>query len=697
MARPATAAVRLLTGEREPCRVATSANIDVDAGGLLVIDGVQTEVGDRILVKNQTDGSENGIYTVSAGQWYRAADARASRTMQKGTTVQVQEGSVNADKEFIFDTLNPVIGDHPVDIIDYVQKLASRVIATFGATWAAALAVTTYAEAWIVLKLNGSLSTRALIKALVPQAGMSVLLTEANRVGNFVWTPGVFSAHVAADPLEGRYLKADSIAAASGAWVRDEDPSTIFARRFGTAGDGMALDHLPIQAAVNLGKFLGSGAVVISSGDFKTTVAITSLASKLKIIGHGTATRIKPATVGQDCFVFGDGTNLLQHAGVSNLEIAPTAQIEAAVRAKYFFWFEADRIKVSGSHNVGFEIEKGPGGSYLSFLRDCFTDQSANYGASYGRFGTGSLLGAYLYNTHLNGAHVAGLFVASMSGMVWAGGEALGCERAIVLSPDVGQQVRACLFSSLFLDTPHSEVVRLELLSTGRRISTISFNNLSMNSSVTAGGLFIIGLAADPTLVDQIRINACEVTLNCTHGLYATYCTDIDIDCSHFISNGQPGVGDGMFFDTGVTHVRVNGGSSNGGGGLSSSQLWGIVNASAGNTGVVITGMNVAGNVTGGISDAAAGTIVRDCPGAKTFNKGIAQMLIATSSVIVTHGLAFTPAVQDITITNMNDPGASGAQRLWVSATTATNFTVSTNAALASGHFFGWTAGVKGN
>ena len=115
MARPATAAVRLLTGEREPVRLATTANIDVDAGGLLVIDGVQTEVGDRILLTGQTDGTENGIRTASAGQWFRAADARTAREMQKGTTVTVQEGAY-ADRTFRFISLNPVIGDTGLDI-----------------------------------------------------------------------------------------------------------------------------------------------------------------------------------------------------------------------------------------------------------------------------------------------------------------------------------------------------------------------------------------------------------------------------------------------------------------------------------------------------------------------------------------------------------------------------------------------------
>lgn len=99
MARPATAAVRLLTGEREPVRLATTANLEtviVDGVawilGLKTIDGVLTAVGDRVLVKNQSDARLNGIYTASEGYWYRAADARTARTMQKGTTVHVQEG-----------------------------------------------------------------------------------------------------------------------------------------------------------------------------------------------------------------------------------------------------------------------------------------------------------------------------------------------------------------------------------------------------------------------------------------------------------------------------------------------------------------------------------------------------------------------------------------------------------------------------
>lgn len=114
MARPVTAAVRLLTGEREPVRLATTANIALY--GLQAIDGVATEVGDRVLVKNQADARANGIYTASEGQWFRAADARTSRTMQKGTTAFVQEGLANGEITFRFNTLAPVIDADPIDI-----------------------------------------------------------------------------------------------------------------------------------------------------------------------------------------------------------------------------------------------------------------------------------------------------------------------------------------------------------------------------------------------------------------------------------------------------------------------------------------------------------------------------------------------------------------------------------------------------
>ncbi|RWM42785.1 SGNH/GDSL hydrolase family protein [Mesorhizobium sp.] len=131
MARPATAAVRLLTGEREPVRLATTVNIVLR--GLQTIDGMPCEVGDRVLVKDQADQRQNGVYTVSEGEWFRAADARTVRTLQKGTTVHTQVGSVNAGRVFEFSADEPVVGSDaiaiapfvPPDIADVVEDVES--------------------------------------------------------------------------------------------------------------------------------------------------------------------------------------------------------------------------------------------------------------------------------------------------------------------------------------------------------------------------------------------------------------------------------------------------------------------------------------------------------------------------------------------------------------------------------------------
>lgn len=59
---------------KEPCLVASTANIPT-LSGLLTIDTVTLAAGNRVLVKDQSTASQNGIYTASAGAWTRAVGA----------------------------------------------------------------------------------------------------------------------------------------------------------------------------------------------------------------------------------------------------------------------------------------------------------------------------------------------------------------------------------------------------------------------------------------------------------------------------------------------------------------------------------------------------------------------------------------------------------------------------------------------
>lgn len=87
-------------------RVATTANIALT--GTQTIDGVAVVAGDRVLVKNQTTGSENGIYVVAAGAWTRATDADTSAEVNGGMYVFVEEGTANADTGWVLTTNNPI-------------------------------------------------------------------------------------------------------------------------------------------------------------------------------------------------------------------------------------------------------------------------------------------------------------------------------------------------------------------------------------------------------------------------------------------------------------------------------------------------------------------------------------------------------------------------------------------------------------
>jgi hypothetical protein len=77
---------------KRSARMATTANIILD--GLQTIDGVVGVAEDDVVVKNQTDATQNGIWTIKAGAWVRRSDAN-SATELENAYVTVREGALN--------------------------------------------------------------------------------------------------------------------------------------------------------------------------------------------------------------------------------------------------------------------------------------------------------------------------------------------------------------------------------------------------------------------------------------------------------------------------------------------------------------------------------------------------------------------------------------------------------------------------
>jgi hypothetical protein len=115
---------RAALGVKMPVRCATTANITLS--GFQTIDGVAIASTDdanglntRVLVKDQTDTTQNGVYHVQAGVWERAKDFDGNTDFVKGTLLYVAAGDANEGRFYTVSSADPPdIGE---DALTFVQ------------------------------------------------------------------------------------------------------------------------------------------------------------------------------------------------------------------------------------------------------------------------------------------------------------------------------------------------------------------------------------------------------------------------------------------------------------------------------------------------------------------------------------------------------------------------------------------------
>ena len=73
------------------------------SSAVTTLDGVTLTNGDRILVKDQSTASQNGIYErTSSTVWTRTVDADTASELTGGAFVFVEQGTANADNGYVF-------------------------------------------------------------------------------------------------------------------------------------------------------------------------------------------------------------------------------------------------------------------------------------------------------------------------------------------------------------------------------------------------------------------------------------------------------------------------------------------------------------------------------------------------------------------------------------------------------------------
>lgn len=93
---------------KAPVRIATTAAITYPFNGLAAIDGVTPVTGDRVLVKNQGDQTQNGIWVADTANWARAPDADGNSDMVNGTLLYVTSGTANSGLFYHCTSSNPI-------------------------------------------------------------------------------------------------------------------------------------------------------------------------------------------------------------------------------------------------------------------------------------------------------------------------------------------------------------------------------------------------------------------------------------------------------------------------------------------------------------------------------------------------------------------------------------------------------------
>ena len=101
---------------------ATTANLTPGGGAPATLDDYTLVANDRVLVKNQTDTRQNGIYYVSSvgsgsnGTWLRAADADLTGDLKLGAQTYVKFGTANGGSLWVMsNTAVPQISVDPIN------------------------------------------------------------------------------------------------------------------------------------------------------------------------------------------------------------------------------------------------------------------------------------------------------------------------------------------------------------------------------------------------------------------------------------------------------------------------------------------------------------------------------------------------------------------------------------------------------
>ncbi len=103
---------------KTPAVVVSTADIGSPPAGLQTIDGITLVDGNRVLLVEQTNPIENGLWVAHAGNWVRPADFATGSTADEAY-VLILEGTVNAGSSWLCNTPTAIVDTNPIMFVEF--------------------------------------------------------------------------------------------------------------------------------------------------------------------------------------------------------------------------------------------------------------------------------------------------------------------------------------------------------------------------------------------------------------------------------------------------------------------------------------------------------------------------------------------------------------------------------------------------
>lgn len=608
-ANAAAAAAAAVVGvqQRGTVRAATTANITIatalNNGDAL--DGVTLVTGDKVLVKNQSTASQNGIYVVGVTP---VRDAQFDTYSEfPGAIIAVQEGSTNADTMWLC-TSNAggtidstaiafaAVSVTPPDDSITNAKLANMATTTMKGRRTAGTGDPedlSPAQARDVMAVGVAVATRTALKALDTTLDGVAFLKESGREGTFVWRSGDYSSRIAADTAEGVYVKANAIASASGAWVREAADTPVWlASWFGAVGDD-STDNATAIAAANSAFTGGGGTLIFSTGVFRiSSVTITKAIIFQGMGGEGHTVFKATTTTGNMISMttnYGIGARNIYFDSVSTRTGGAyiyAVSLSRLIFQHLFFTKYYNGIHLEGCTSTviercdfrnGTPFATAPGGAAIRYSGAATSTDN--------RIQSVTMDANPAARPHL------GIAAENTDALQISDTDVINHVAGLYMAPGTGQQCAATFVTNSYFDNCDTGIL---IAPTGTGVvPRATFNGVWASSASDTG----IKVATAGGGVNMLQFTGCQVLFCTNRGLQLQVNCDARVVGGQYNQNG----GDGILVAPGVTGFSVVGAQIKGNSGN------GIL-LSGSNDNFVIIGNDISGNTTAAINGIVGNT-----------------------------------------------------------------------------------------